>query len=227
MPLETTNVIAAVIGKKGSGKTTLMLSILLANAEKAGPFVVFNGGKVAGQFNALPSSERSNFLGLNPLHWQKALAKGKKYLCYDGSDASGFLSLCKELANVEPLCVVFDEIDRSGLFKSKASLDEGLADIVHTGRHTSLNGISLLAGFRRLQNVHNDLLSQADIIFILKVVKDGDIQVLARELGFKANGSELPSFQSLDPGAFYRYDDGEAYTGDNPLLLPFEVKDDR
>ena len=71
---------------------------------------------------------------------------------------------------LKDITVVFDELDQ--LCAGKRWQSVAAREIVHYGRHLR---IGVLGSFRRTQNVHEDLLSSADAVFLFRH-SDGSVR---------------------------------------------------
>lgn len=92
-------------------------------------------------------------------------------------DADRVARLALELRDVT---LVLDELDM--VCGGKRWLSDATREIVHYGRHLR---ISLMGGFRRTQNVHEDLISQCDAAFIFRHSESAprDVSALADRFG--------------------------------------------
>lgn len=92
--------------------------------------------------------------------------------------------------------LVLDELDQ--VCAGKRWLSDAARDIVHYGRHKR---IALMGGFRRTQNVHEDLLSQAHAAFVFRhsSASPRDVDALRDRLGrdFAARAVELEPMQFM------------------------------
>lgn len=101
---------------------------------------------------------------------------------------------------VRGVTVVVDEMDRG--FDGKRWVSKSLRRIVHEGRHFR---VSLFGTFRRTANVSEDILSQADYVFLFKTSASSpyDLQTIEKRFG---NGI-AERVQHLDAHQFVVWND--------------------
>jgi len=91
--------------------------------------------------------------------------------------------------------VVLDEFDRAAFNKKWVS--PSIRHIVHEGRHRRVN---LMGTFRRTANVPEDLLSQADVVFLLKHSAQSPYDLMAIDRRFGPKYAQI--VQGLGFGEF-------------------------
>ena len=210
MGLDTKNNITCVIGKSGSGKTWLIRDLVRGNADFfPGKIFIWGGRANYGSYYGLHKSQ----IAVSDLsHLTKKSTKKAKIIIWESSDFDHCLAALVALSSKGKVWFVCDEIDRQ--YKSKNTIIETIASLVHTGRHElafdgegfPVYGVSVVFGFRRLQNTPNDILSNAHTIYLKKIVKLGDIKTVNREIGEEDLDPSL--VRSLEPPNFMRFDDG-------------------
>lgn len=105
-----------------------------------------------------------------------------------------------------PVTVVLDEVDLT-LGSSRRPPHPSLHRLVHKGRHAKrADGqyarVSVVLAARRFYNVHPDVRSQADLVYVFRVAEPRDRDALL-DLGFpSAEAARLPS---LGRGEFLRW----------------------
>lgn len=225
MALHTENNLIACIGRSGSGKTSTMLCILWETIDYFdGITVIFNGGPVAYQFDALEHRLKYSALPLqNPnltrkgCHTKSANFVGilSKYdvdvILYDGDSLEDFLDGVADLSAHYKVFVVIDELCK---MTSLHKIPMSLLSIADTGRHAMLKsngekvqgkGVSLLVGFRRTQAIHKGLFNQIKQVYLHKIVSKKDYKQV---LDVLSEDCTLEEISELGQGDFFLYDDG-------------------
>jgi hypothetical protein len=116
---------------------------------------------------------------------------------FDGDDVEG---ICQLACAVKDVTVVLDEFDRAT--DGKKWTAPTARRIVHEGRHLR---VGLWGTFRRTANVSEDLLTQADWVFLFRHSEMGnyDLRGLAQRLG----DDYVRAIQSLEVGQFVAWRD--------------------
>ena len=112
------------------------------------------------------------------VHSIKELPYTKAILQPDSTDLETFDQFCKKALSWNNLVVVVEEAHLySGKYKIKS---KGFAEIVNAGRPL---GISFIAITRRPQQIHNDILSDAEHIFCFDVELPTDVEYMTKWIG--------------------------------------------
>jgi len=222
--------IVGFLGASQSRKSTLMRKVVreTSRRDRRLAFFVWDSGSVSGQWcegQLDPETRvwRSAPAAFPPMscHIYRTIEDArsaistvqdlasKRYHVFSGSiDFEDFMDFCLEVGGV---VAVVDEID---LVSSKQSLPPQLNKIINAGRHIDGRlgmGVSLIWAARRMQKVHNDLLSgtvAAGSVFIKRTSLKKDRDLLATEL------DELPpELRSMPVDKFLRFDQGAKFEG--------------
>jgi energy-coupling factor transporter ATP-binding protein EcfA2 len=167
------NSITVVVGKKGSGKTTLARDLVLAAPRRIimDPMWEHRDGVIVNSFAGLVSY-------LRPLrHSRYAVV----FRSMDDDERDAVIDL---LTDGEPtnaplpgVTVLLDEVDR---MCSPSTIPEGLRRLVNYGRHFN---VSLVAVARRPRQMHRDVTANADRICIGQTQEPRDLDYLAEFIG--------------------------------------------
>lgn len=116
---------------------------------------------------------------------------------FDGEDIEG---ICQLAVAIKDVTVVLDEFDRAT--DGKKWLSPTAKRIVHEGRHIR---VGLWGTFRRTASVSEDLLTQADWVFLFRHSEFGtyDLRGLEQRLG----ADIVRTIQSLEVGQFVAWKD--------------------
>ena len=179
----TSTDIVLIVGKRGSGKTTLLKGV--TNAIEP----LFINGHGYG------------FVKVDPLRELDGIP-----ITY--GDRIKYNQILKDAFEKKNQFIITDEAD--GFFKNKASLSKLETNFIHIGRHYGLGGIFIT---RRLSNLHTDLVSQANKVFIFKLWQRSDLDYL-KESGFS---EFIGNILNLQPYEFLTID---VDTGENEVNDP-------
>lgn len=168
------NRIIVICGRKGCGKTTMMLNIARR---------LYYGNR--GRMFVLSPHDDLRLPGLPVIRSvvprQFELLRGRSALVIPSDDdLAGYLFRFVwflQEKNPRPVWLLVDEID---LWLSAGRPDPDLMKIVKFGRNRNIN---LVAVFQRCANVHNDLLAQADDVISFQVRTPGDLDFLRKYAG--------------------------------------------
>jgi hypothetical protein len=181
------------LGKKGAGKTTLLRKLIfLRLGGPARPLVFWHDPQAqlndaAGRvFNSVTEARAVAALG--------ALPQLSIFRSVEIDDLAQFAIA------VGSVTLVADELDRA--FSGKAWKSDAVRKIVHEGRHLR---VDLFGTFRSTRNVNEDLLGQADHVFLLRHTQAGywDLQTLRQRFG----DGVADAVQGLDVGQFLIWSD--------------------
>lgn len=92
------------------------------------------------------------------------------------------------------LALVFEEIQ---YYASTYSINPGLFEVIHTGRHS---GLALIANSQRPAAIHKALISQAHHLFVGRLFEHRDVNYLRSSIGEIAEKAK-----SLQPYTFIHY----------------------
>jgi len=168
MPFTSTDFIL-IIGKKGSGKSTLMKG-LISTLE---PEFYKATGKP--------------FIKIDPL-----MEFGGKFI--RSGDKIAYNTELKTMFQKRNEFIVTDEADK--FWKNKEALTQTQSDFIDIGRHWGLGGMFIT---RRLARLHTDLVSNANKLFIFKLWTKADFDYLrGADLGdFIPTIASLPKYHFL------------------------------
>jgi energy-coupling factor transporter ATP-binding protein EcfA2 len=168
----TSTDLVLIAGKRGSGKSTLLRGI----TDTIEP--LFQQDKGYG------------FLKVDPLREMQGIH-------IDYGDRVAYNKILQQAFQKKNQFIITDEAD--GFFKNKAGLSTLENRFIHIGRHYGLGGIFVT---RRLSNLHTDLVSQANKIFIFKHWQRSDLDYL-KESGL---GEFIEPIFNLQPYEFLSID---------------------
>ncbi len=166
--------IGLFLGKKGSGKSTALRRLgHRAHLEPESRCLVWHDP--SGQLEVPRALVRDTAAEVRA--WCRENRTLPRLIIIRRDTADRVAQFALELRGVT---LVLDELDQ--VCGGKRWLSQAAQEIVHYGRHLQ---ISLLGGFRRTQNVHEDLISQADVAFIFRHSTSAprDIDALADRFG--------------------------------------------
>ena len=167
------NVITVVVGKKGSGKTTLARDLVLAAPRRLimDPMWEHTDGVIVTSFAGFEAYVR-------PLRHAR-YAVICRFMDDDDRDAVVDLLTDGEPNNapLPSVVVLLDEVDR---MCSPSTIPEGLRRLVNYGRHFN---VSLVAVARRPRQMHRDVTANADRICIGQTQEPRDLDYLAEFIG--------------------------------------------
>lgn len=184
----SSNTIVALVGRKGSGKTTLVAEIVREERRvivldtmneygRARGLEVIYGFEAAVHAVARASRARSFRLSLRGLEHDQVLE---------------VLAGCYHLRE---LLIVLEE---ASMFMKSQMIPPEIAKLVRTGRH---QGISQLYVAQRPSMLHLDVISQADLIVSFQQHAARDVETLVGHLGEHAAAvRELPRFELIAGG---------------------------
>lgn len=186
--------IVLALGKKGSGKTTLLRKLAYRRlCLPARPLVLWHdpGAQLAdtvGRHFAAVRTARD---------WLKLHGSLPQLSVFRGADVEELAKLAIDLGDVT---LVMDELDRA--CRDKRWLSESVRRIVHEGRHLR---VDLFGSFRSTRNVSEDLLGQADHVFLMRHTAAGeyDLGTIARRFGDRY----ASAVQALEPMQFLAWSD--------------------
>lgn len=172
------------IGKKGSGKSALLRKLVWAVLQEhraPKPLVFFHDPQAQIRGDVFTSTQA----------WRSS-ATVPALSVFRGVDVEDLAQLARDVGDVT---LVLDELDLVSNDKRWAA--PTVKQLVHYGRHYR---VSLFGGFRRTQNVPEDILSQADHIFLFKHEQRAvyDLRAVAARFG----DSYAALVQRLEPGQF-------------------------
>lgn len=167
-------------GKRGSGKTTLCKSLLQVIEPQ------------------VQQTNKKPVIKIDPLN-----ELGGIYIDY--GDRRRFNEILKKVFISKNEFFVIDEAD--GFFPNRKTLSKLENRFIHIGRHYGLGAITVT---RRLANLHTDLVSQANKIFIFKLWSRADLDYLAGS----DFGHLIPIVTSLNDHEFISID-----TDTNEILV--------
>lgn len=168
--MERRNKITVVLGKKGFGKTSYVVSV----TEKLTRLVIFDYNREyqAGKIVSTPQ-ELINQLRLNQNTYFRIIYRPSPAL-----DIHAHFDFFSKIAfEVKNYTLVIEEVD---LVSSAGNMPEGLKKIINYGRHHAIN---LLALSRRAHMVPRDLTANADSIVTFNQQEPRDIRYLADYFG--------------------------------------------
>lgn len=145
--------ICIIAGMRGFGKTTLFKALVV-------------DAKRSPDFARLKVETRV----IDPLMELKDI--GGEYVAY--GDRVNYNKILKYAFQKKNVFLPTDEAD--GFFKNKSSLTKIENEFIHIGRHWGSGAIFCT---RRLSNMHTDLVSQANKLFIFKLVSKADLDYFA------------------------------------------------
>lgn len=170
--------VVAVIGKKGSGKTALLRKLTYrVHASRPTPLIFWHdpneqirdaGARV---FQSVAAAR--SYIERHQAVPSLSLFRGR------GVDVDELAQLALDVRDV---VLVIDELDRACTAKKWKS--PHVERIVHEGRHER---VSLFGSFRRTANVHEDIVSQADYVFIFRhsLSNPWDLDNIKRRFGVR------------------------------------------
>jgi len=161
-----------IAGKRGSGKSTLLRGIT---------------DTIEPPFR---SQHGYGFVKIDPLMEMEGL-----HIAH--GDRVAYNKVLQDLFNKKNQFLITDEAD--SYFKNKAGLSKLENQYIHIGRHYGLGGIFVT---RRLSNLHTDLVSQANKVFIFKHWQRSDLDYL-KESGL---GDFIEPIYKLNPYEFLSID---------------------
>jgi len=162
--------IQVILGKRGSGKSTLSKELLL----RTGGRVIYLSPveKLRADYTVWKTSEIQGIM--------KNLKKGEIALIRRADLLTAEYLAASAIAYNEPekgkFTLVIDEMERY-------AKSQHLLDIIHYGRHFH---IELIANSRRYTDLPRLLTSQADYLYIFRTVEPRDLQYVAEYAGTKA-----------------------------------------
>jgi cytidylate kinase len=177
--------IKTIIGKKGSGKTTLTKHLVNYRSKPVIIVDLFN------QFHGQRFFEVPKLLDF--------IIEGgltiSRPVCISIFDQADFAILCEVVIRHKDLLFVIDEVD---FFDSPASQAREFKKMIHYSRHY---GIDIITTSRRPANISRDLTSQTDIFSIFRITEKRDLDY------FYALNAELPEqIKALQPHHYIEYD---------------------
>lgn len=168
--MERKNKITAVLGKKGFGKTTYVVSQTAALTR----LIIFDYNREYEQGRIISTpQELINQLRLNQNTYFRLIYRPSPVLDIH-AHFDFFSKICFEVKNYT---LVIEEVD---LVSSAGNMPEGLKKIINYGRHHAIN---LLALSRRAHMVPRDLTANADSIVTFNQQEPRDIRYLADYFG--------------------------------------------
>lgn len=229
------------IGATKTRKTTLAREVVRTtfHADKRLRSFVWDAGEVNGQFVSGIYNEKTGEFTHNPgsldirdCFIYKSIDQARKLLTenpaqlykythhvFQGElDFLEFVDLSIEIGGV---VLIVDEIDR---VLDKHTIPKAVERIANTGRHIEGSkgwGVSLLFAARRLQKLHNDLLSaifSTGVAFITKTGLAKDRKKIEEESGVEGIGEMIKALDKKQ-GEFIRVEDGEVIKGPIQELL--------
>lgn len=207
--------IVCSMGRKQAGKTTT-ISQAIQETEAKEPwlrFLILDNGRAGAQFSAWGSGEKKVlppgkcvvYQSDKELYWlPSTLPLAPYHICRGSVTLEGMLEAGIKAGGVNFVC---DEIDQH---ISKTKIPQSLNEICQRGAHKEGyygKGVSLIWLARRMQNIHNILLSQCDYFFLVKTTHNGDLQRLSETCGFEKD--DLQELKKLEIGDVVRYDENE------------------
>lgn len=157
------------IGKKGSGKSALLRKLVwrvLQEHQRPRPLVFFHD----------PQAQIRGTVFTSTTAWRSSPAIPALSV-FRGVEVEDLAQLARDVGDVT---LVLDELDL--VSNDKKWQAPTVKQLVHYGRHFRVN---LFGGFRRSQNVPEDILSQADFVFLFQHEKRAiyDVRAVAARFG--------------------------------------------
>ena len=170
--METTLILAT--GRKGSGKSTMLRSLVGEVFDLNTRAVIWDNTREWSEPADLTEGQLER-LEILPSHE------------FSVEDAA------RRALELAPAILVVDELDRvlpNGMGQSWGLKMPNLYSIIHAGRHYRT---ALFCAVRRFQNVHQDVVALADVVYVFRTTRAGDVDRLTREFGaLGAQARELP-----------------------------------
>lgn len=170
-----------IMGAGGTGKTYLLSNLFLQNATY--PLWLWD---FRWQYGSLAR------VGFHIAHFPYELPYGRAVLQPHSSDLDTFDAFCSRAESLTNLVVAIEE---AHLFTTKFSFkSKGFERIIKAGRP---KGISWVCITRRPQQLHNDILSDADHIFCFRLELPNDILYVSKWLGQEVQLHLDPKYRTV------------------------------
>ena len=181
------NLFITVLGKKGSGKSYFVKSILnnfpqpvfvLDSLDEYTPGVIFNSGYIFLEYLKMQKPNISGVYILRP---------------ENDNDVKMFFETIFSIGNCTTV------IEETSIYCNPYKIDENFKKILNYGRHKSIN---LIAIARRASEIHRDITAQSDCIVSFKQTESRDISILESVDEKAKRLNELGQYEYLILGDF-------------------------
>ena len=194
------NEIIVILGKKGSGKTSLAMNLIRDKRR----LVIFDFNREYEGFYVVQTPEQ--LIEVFRLNFDADFK-----VCYRPDPLRDiddhFLYLSGAVFSMHNVTFLCEEVD---LVSSAGDMPDGLKKIINYGRH---RGINLIALSRRAHKVPRDLTANADRIISFAQFEPRDIRYLAEYMGDKA-ALKVTTLERTDTGAaFIEWSGGDVSKG--------------
>lgn len=195
------NEISVILGKKGSGKTSLAWNLIRETPR----LLIFDFNREYNGFYTVSNPE--DLLKVLQLNFE-----GNFRVVYQPSPnfeiEEHFQHLSAAVFCMKDMTLLAEEID---LVSTAGDMPDGLKKIINYGRH---RGINLIGLSRRAHRVPRDLTANADKIYTFSQFEPRDIRYLAEYMGETASNQVSTLRKTEKTGEFLMWENGDIFKGE-------------